>query len=416
LIEAFSVWWANPVTAALAALVAFVFLCGGTGAIVAIARLGGIQLGALLAQQPRLLPGFARRGEAYSTVLVFLTAATGVVLIVFSMAVIRAGQLAAGGLVSVAVVQLLGWTFAVALPLMLVRGQRVEAASVLALVSIRPAVPILRALSSREEEVDPGVDEDEAEEVDEHDLAAFIGAGTEAGILAPEDGKLIESILELGDSVAREIMTPRTDVAAVPVSADFDAVRSAFADSMFTRLPVFRESLDRIEGVVHVKDAMLAAVQGERPGAGALMRPVLIVPETKPLRELLREFQARRQQLAVVVDEYGGTSGIVTLEDVLEEIVGEIQDEHEAEPPDVEEVGDGAYAVAGGAHVEVLEELFGVEVDEEGFDSVAGLVLERLGHLPRPGEKLRWQGLAFEVLEVDRRRLRRVRVRREASQ
>lgn len=414
--EAFVAWWANPVTAVMTASVAFLLLCGGTAAVVTVTRLGGIQLGALLAQHPRLLPGLPRKGDAYSTILLFLTAATGVVLVVFTLAVVRAGRLADSGPGGIVAAELLGWVLAFVLPLLLLRGHRLEPAAVVILASIRPAGPFLRALSDRDEEDDAAADQDEEEEVDEHDLAAFIGAGTEAGILAPEDGKLIESILELGGSVAREIMTPRTDVAAVPVTSAFAAVRAAFAESMYTRLPVFRESLDRIEGVVHVKDVMLAAVAGSSPGAGALMRPVLIVPETKPLRELLREFQAKRQQLAVVVDEYGGTSGIVTLEDVLEEIVGEIQDEHELEPPDVEEAGDGAFLVAGGAHVEILEELFGVEVDEEGFDSVAGLVLERLGHLPRPGEKLRWQGLAIEVLEVDRRRLRRVKVQREASQ
>ena len=130
------------------------------------------------------------------------------------------------------------------------------------------------------------------------------------------------------------------------------------------------------------------------------------------MADLLREFQATRQQLAVVVDEYGGTSGIVTLEDVLEEIVGEIQDEHQREAPEVEREDGGAYVVVGNAHVDLLEELFGVEVGEDGFDSVAGLVLDRLGHLPRKGEKLTWQGIEMEVLETERRRLRRVRVRR----
>jgi CBS domain containing-hemolysin-like protein len=179
---------------------------------------------------------------------------------------------------------------------------------------------------------------------------------------------------------------------------------------MFTRIPAYRETLDRIEGVVHVKDVLRAAAAGERPSAGDLLRPVLVVPETKPLRELLREFQSSRQQLAVVLDEYGGTSGIVTLEDVLEEIVGEIQDEHQREGPEYTREAPGVFIVDGSAHFEVLEEIFDVEVGDVAFDSVAGLVLDQLGHLPRLGEKASWQGLVFEVVEVDRRRLRRVRV------
>jgi len=258
------------------------------------------------------------------------------------------------------------------------------------------------------EEPAEATDEDE---VDEHEMQAFIGAGEEAGIIEHEDVELITSVVELSETVVREIMTPRTDILALPLAADFASVQKRFAESMFTRLAVYRETLDRIEGVVHVKDVLRAVVAGETPSAGELLRPVLVVPETKPLRELLREFQSLRQQLAVVVDEYGGTSGIVTLEDVLEEIVGEIQDEHQREVPDYEREGPGVFIVSGGAHFEVLEEIFDVEVGEVAFDSVAGLVLDQLGHVPRLGEKALWQGLELEVVEVDRRRLRRVRVR-----
>jgi CBS domain containing-hemolysin-like protein len=252
--------------------------------------------------------------------------------------------------------------------------------------------------------------------VDEHEVRAFIGAGEEAGILEHEEAELVASIVELSETVAREIMTPRIDVVALPVEASFEAVKATFAQSMFTRLPVYRGSLDHIEGVVHVKDVLKAVASGKTPSLRELLRPVLLVPETKPLRDLLRQFQASRQQLAIVVDEYGGTAGIVTLEDVLEEIVGEIQDEHQQEAPEVQAQEDGSYLIAGAAHVETLTELFGVKLEEEtAYDSVAGLVLDRLGHLPRPGEKVDYRGLSFEVLEVERRRLKRLRVRRQAE-
>jgi putative hemolysin len=242
-------------------------------------------------------------------------------------------------------------------------------------------------------------------------VRAFIGAGEEAGILEHEEAELVASIVELSDTVAREIMTPRTDLIALPVDADFETVKTVFAESMFTRLPVYGKSLDHIEGVVHVKDVLRAVASNQSPPARTLMRPVLMVPETKPLRDLLRLFQQSRQQLAVVVDEYGGTAGIVTLEDVLEEIVGEIQDEHQTQPPEIQQEGDSCYLIAGNAHVETLTELFGLELeDDAAYDSVAGLVLDRLGHLPRPGEKVEYRGLLFEVVEVERRRLKRVRV------
>jgi CBS domain containing-hemolysin-like protein len=246
-------------------------------------------------------------------------------------------------------------------------------------------------------------------------LDDLLREGEIEGVGAAAERAIISGVVRLADRPVREVMTPRTDVVALPADADFDVVARRFAESMVTRIPVYRETLDRIEGLVHVKDVLRATQAGARPSVAEMMHPVLVVPETKLLRELLREFQASRQQLAVLVDEYGGTSGIATLEDVLEEIVGEIQDEHQREQPDVQPDGEGAYLVLGNAHIEQLEELFGVEVGEVGFDSVAGLVLDRLGHLPRPGEKVVWHGLELEAVEVDRRRLRRLRIRRTGA-
>jgi putative hemolysin len=306
----------------------------------------------------------------------------------------------------------LGWLMVIVLGVGIARGPRVEPMTLVTLVALRPWTPLLRRLAfleGPEEEPKPG---EEEEAVDEHEVQAFIGAGEDAGILEREDAELVASIVELSETVAREILTPRTDVVALSVNADFATVERVFAESMFTRIPVFRDTLDRIEGVVHVKDVLRSVAGGSTPTVGELLRPVLVVPETKPLRELLREFQSARQQLAVVVDEYGGTSGIVTLEDVLEEIVGEISDEHQRPVPEVQKESDGVYLLDGAAHAGVLDELFGVEVGEVGFDSVAGLVLDRLGHMPRIGEHASWQGLDLEVVELDRRRLRRVRARR----
>jgi CBS domain containing-hemolysin-like protein len=342
---------------------------------------------------------------------VSLQVLTGVLLVLFSLAVVRAGRLTGASNTGLLVVLFLGWLMAIVLGLGIARGPRVEPTTVVTLVALRPWTPLLRRLALLEgPEEEPAQGEEEA--VDEHEVQAFIGAGEDAGILEREDAELVASIVELSETVAREIVTPRTDVVALSINADFTTVERTFAESMFTRIPVFRDTLDHIEGVVHVKDVLRSVAGGSTPTVGELLRPVLVVPETKPLRELLREFQSARQQLAVVVDEYGGTAGIVTLEDVLEEIVGEISDEHQRETPEVQKESEGVYLLDGAAHVEVLEELFGVEVGEVAFDSVAGLVLDRLGHLPRIGEHAAWQGLDLEVVELDRRRLRRVRVRR----
>ena len=404
-------WWANPITAALfaaALLVPVLFPLSGLGAI---ARLGCIPLGGLLALNTSLLPGYPRRSDAYASLIVFLQLGMGVLLVLFSLSVVRVGRLVGASNTGLLAILFLVWILAVVIALGIARGGRVEPMTLITLVALRPWTGLLRRLAVVESPED-GADAQNEEEIDEHEVQAFIGAGEDAGILEREDAELVASIVELSDTVAREIMTPRTDMVALPVGSEFATVQRKFADSMFTRLPVFRETLDRFVGVVHVKDVLRAVVSGAEPAAKDLLRPVLVVPETKPLRELLREFQSSRQQLAVVVDEYGGTSGIVTLEDVLEEIVGEIRDEHERETPEVQKEAEGTYLLKGTTNVETLEELFAVEVGEVGFDSVAGLVLECLGHMPRTGEHAAWRGLDLEVVEVDRRRLRRVRVRR----
>jgi len=407
-------WWGNPVTAVFVSLAAFTVVALSATGLVAVARLGAIQLGGLLAQRPRLLPGYPRRSDAYAGLIVFLQVANGALLVLFSLSAIRAGRLFSASHAALLGILVAAWLVATALGLAVAKGPRVEPLAEAMLVALLPWTPLLRALAPAGD-AEPGGEGGDEEAVDEHEVQAFIGAGEDAGILEKEDAELVASIVELSDTVAREIVTPRTDVVALPLAATFAEAERLFADSMFTRIPVFRDTLDRIEGVVHVKDVLRAVARGESPSVGDLLRPVLVVPETKPLRELLREFQTAHQQMAVVVDEYGGTSGIVTLEDVIEEIVGEIQDEHQRETPEVAEESKGVFLLAGSAHVEVLEELFGAEVGELGFDSVAGLVLDRLGHLPRAGEHAHWRDLDLEVLEVERRRVRRVRARRLAD-
>jgi putative hemolysin len=403
-------WWLNPVSAMLVSVVVWLVMVCTLTSLVAIIRLGEIPLTGLLSQRRRLLPGYPRRGDAYPALILFVQLATGLLLLLFALASARASRLLGSGMGTLLGCLLVGWLAAVLLAFWGARGARAETISVLALIALRPWTPLLILLARGEVSDQATVGKEEA--ADDHEVQAFIDVGEDAGILEGEDAELVASIVDLSDTVAREIMTPRTDVVAVTVDTQFDALMRRFAESMFTRIPVYRETLDRIEGVVHVKDVLRASVAGGRPSTSSLCRSVLVVPETKPLNELLREFQSSHQQLAVVVDEYGGTSGIVSLEDVIEEIVGEIRDEHRREAPEVEKEGDGVFVLHGGAHVEVLEELFGVSTDDLEVDSVGGLVLDRLGHMPRVGEMTDWDGLELEVLELDRRRLRRIRVRR----
>ncbi len=287
--------------------------------------------------------------------------------------------------------------------------------TVLALLkTVRPALVPLFLLSP---EVRPAVapPEDEEDEASEREIQAFIGVGEAAGILEGEEGQLVESLVDFFDTVVREVMTPRTDMVAVPSDTAFEALLETFATTHKSRIPVYQETIDRILGVVHVKDAIAHVIGGTRPGAGEMASPCLVVPESKMLGDLLRDFQTQRQQLAIVVDEYGGTAGLVTLEDVLEEIVGEIRDEHDrAEPPEFEPLPDGTYRFQGRAPLELLEELFGLELDEEDVDTVGGFVFSRHGTVPEAGTEVvaEEHGLAFTVERMEERRIQTVIVRR----
>ncbi len=254
---------------------------------------------------------------------------------------------------------------------------------------------------------------DDAEEPGEEEVRAYLAVGEEEGILEAEEGTLIESVIDFSDTVVREVMTPRTEMAAIPEEATLDRLVAFVAKVRHSRIPVYRGSVDHVVGFVNTRDLF---EHWGKPGhltAADFMRPVHVVPETKRVSELLRELQASRQQLAVVVDEYGGTAGLVTIEDLLEELVGEIRDEHE--PEDVASQPDGSKIVRGRLDVVRAGELFGADLEGEGFETVGGLVEARFGHIPEVGEKISWRGIVFEVTETDRRRIRRVRMSRESA-
>jgi magnesium and cobalt transporter len=202
---------------------------------------------------------------------------------------------------------------------------------------------------------------------------------------------------------------------AVPEEASLTDVLETISTSLKSRIPVYRETIDRVIGVVHVKNLVRYAVGETQPPLSELMHECLVIPESKPLGELLSDFQQRHQQMAIVVDEYGGTSGLVTLEDILEEIVGEIQDEHEPmQPPEWMELAPGVYRLQGRAPLEVLDELYGVEVIEDEVDTIGGLVFARHGTVPEAGTVVddTAAGLSYTVDEMHDRRIVSVTVSR----
>ncbi|HEX4948564.1 MAG TPA: hemolysin family protein [Blastocatellia bacterium] len=281
----------------------------------------------------------------------------------------------------------------------------------LAVISL-PIYRLLRGLQ-REEELESLTQAEE--ETTESELQALIDVGEEEGIIEEDEGEMIQSIIRFSDRTVGEVMTPRTKVFAVEADASLETVRDVMIESKYSRLPVYKDQIDHIEGVIYVRDLLTHWASGEtNKTALQLARPTYFVPESKPTDELLREMQKAKVQMAMVIDEYGGIAGLITLEDLVEEIVGEIEDEDEPEPHFTEtEVvleEDGSYSVLGAVEIGKVERLFDVELAADDFTTVAGLVINQLGHLPAVGETVDFQGLHFEVTEADERRVSRVKI------
>ena len=252
--------------------------------------------------------------------------------------------------------------------------------------------------------------EEAVEEATEEEIEAFIDVGTQEGILEPGEGEMVWGIVDFGDKPVKSVMTPRIDVECADAGSSLDELAGFFVESGHSRLPLFDGSIDHIVGILHIRDLLAALRSGKEPSARSLAKPPFFVPETKPLGQLLKELQARYQQMAVVVDEYGGTAGVVTVEDLVEEIVGELVDEHEEAHPENELLSDGAWMLAGSTDVDVLEELFGIDLGTVPYETVGGMVFSLLGDVPALGETVEGYGLRYTVEDVEERRVARVRV------
>jgi CBS domain containing-hemolysin-like protein len=274
--------------------------------------------------------------------------------------------------------------------------------------------PVLYPLRSVAERLEREEAKDEVpEEVTEEEVQAFIDVGEEEGILEASEGKMIHSVVEFGDRVARELMTPRVDVVAFDATRPLQELAQLFNESKYSRIPIYQDSIDRVTGFVHVKDVFEVVFRNQTKSVAELARPPYFVSETKLVSELLREFQSEHLQAAVVVDEYGGTAGIITIEDVLEEIVGEIADEHEEEEATIVDLGGSEYLVSGQLRVDALEEMLDAQFKGEDYETVAGLIFTTLGRVPKPGAVIKKNGYVFTVDRADRRRIYRVRLSRD---
>jgi CBS domain containing-hemolysin-like protein len=263
----------------------------------------------------------------------------------------------------------------------------------------------------RQDETEDNKDEEDEDDAD--DIEALIDVGEAEGIIEEEERELIQSAIEFGDTTVGEIMTPRTEIAALPKSATVRDARTLIFESRHSRLPVYRDQIDNVEGIVYLRDLLPSLSLGKADSSIVeFMRPFYAVPETKQVDELLREMQKAHVYMAIVIDEYGGVAGLVTVEDILEEIVGEIEDEdiNGEDAKEIVPVTDDEYEVLGSVEIGKIEKLFGMEIEADDFTTIAGLVIAQKGSLPVAGEHLSLRGLEVDVLEADKKRISRLRI------
>jgi putative hemolysin len=278
-------------------------------------------------------------------------------------------------------------------------------------VFVAPINAVLEKLKT--EELEEPLTEAEEEEETMQEVQAFIDVAEEEGIIEEAEGELIQSVLEFGDTLVGEVMRPRPLIAAIPITATVEDARRLIMEVKYSRLPVYRDNIDHIEGLVYVRD-LLAFFETEKKDAlvSECMRPVYSVPETKPIAELLQEMQRAKVQMAIVIDEYGGVAGLVTVEDIIEEVMGEIEDEDRAHiDVEIKPTEDGSYLLEGSTEIKIVEDLFAKEIAADDFTTIAGLIINVMNRVPVEGEKLEFKGLEFEVLESDGQRVNKVRLR-----
>jgi len=246
----------------------------------------------------------------------------------------------------------------------------------------------------------------------QENLQELIEAGEQEGLIKQDEGELLQSVVEFRDTLVREVMTPRPEIAAVEINTPVEELRRLFREKRLTRYPVYSGQLDRIEGIVNVRDLTeLPPDEQAKVTLRSLVRPITFVPETKRVQALLKELQQTTTQLALVVDEYGSISGLVTLEDLLEELVGEIRDEVEPHARDIIKETAHSYILAGNTELAQIAEQLHVDIEGRDYSTVAGLLLARLGHVPKPGETVEQNCAVLEVLEANQRTVLKVRLR-----
>jgi len=249
--------------------------------------------------------------------------------------------------------------------------------------------------------------------VTEEEIKAIITIGEEEGALDVHEKAMLHKVFEFGDTLAVEAMRPRTEVISIDKDAKVSEALALVAEHGHSRYPVIEDSVDNVQGLLYMKDLVVGMSKGEidvDDPVSRMVRPAYFIPETKKVRELLTEMQRQKIQMVIVIDEYGGTAGIVTVEDLMEEIVGSIQDEFDQEGSDVQIVDEKTFVVAGSADLDEVSDETGIKMESEDFNTIGGFVFGLFGRMPRPGETLKYRDLKFEVLEMDEKKISKVKI------
>ena len=249
------------------------------------------------------------------------------------------------------------------------------------------------------------IDDEEDKEDEER---AFIDVATEEGIIEEGEKDLIKGVLDFGETIVREVMTPRTDIIAVQENISYENLIEKFKEAKHSRLPVYRDTVDNIIGIVHLKDVL--AMEKDKFNLLKIIQKPYFIPETKKVLELLREMQSNKLKMAIVLDEYGGTAGVVTIEDLVEEIVGEIEDEHDIAKNVIQKVNENTYIVDGSCNIHFFMEETGIELDFEDVDTMGGVVFTIFGRIPKEGESIEYGNLRLTVEKMIHRRVKTIKI------
>jgi putative hemolysin len=291
------------------------------------------------------------------------------------------------------------------------RSALLVARPVSALVAFPPIRGVSKALIGLTNVILPGKGLKKGPFVSEEELLAFADVAVQEDVIEHEERELIESIIDFGDTVAREVMVPRLDMITLPAGMPVSDALDVAIEHGFSRLPVVGTTVDDVKGLAYAKDLMRAEREGRgRDPVSGILRPAHFVPETKPVAVLMREMQAGKFHMALLVDEHGGIAGVVTLEDLLEELVGDIIDEYDTEDTWVERLDEGGFRVQGSVPIDELNDLLESDIPHDGWDTVGGFVLGELGRVPEPGESLKHRQWTFTVEDIEGRRVGAVRV------